>query len=112
MWKKNEGVEGVVFDAGYDFKVSCQVRNVLRDFSFSHILGMSLVAKEYESPDQLNPGLFCTNRVVLFADYFGGLVEKSHRGALPVFVVSRIAPNIGQHSGLNISMAFPQLGKV
>jgi hypothetical protein len=42
---------------------------------------MALVVEEYEPPDPVHVGLFCANRVVLFADYFADLVEKSHRGA-------------------------------
>jgi hypothetical protein len=62
------------------------------------MLGMTLIVKEYKSPDPLNIGLFCANRVVFFADYFADLVEKSHGVPLPLSLASHIAPVTDQNT--------------
>jgi len=96
--QEDESVEGLILGAGCYFTVSRQIRNVLRDFFLSHMLGVALVVEEYEPPDPLDVGLFCTNGVVLFADYFADQVGKSHGVPLSALFPTRSAPVVDQHT--------------
>ena len=74
--KKQDGVHCLILGGGRHVFLDGQVSQKGLDFSFAHLLGMTLVMEQDEALDPAQISLFCADTVVLEADQIPYLVQQ------------------------------------